>query len=121
MEWPATRAAPGNKGKPGWRGPCFHRDPVKPEPQDEVPAMAIDEVYTRLREILVEQFGKAPEAVTRDSTLRGGLMLDSLDLMDLAAYIQRSFGVDADGQALREAHTLAGLARWVRERHRIAA
>ncbi|MCB9524383.1 MAG: acyl carrier protein [Myxococcales bacterium] len=83
--------------------------------------MASDEVFLRLRAIIVEQFGKAPEQVTRDTTLRGGLMLDSLDLMDLAAYIQRSFGVDADGQALRDAHTLAGLARWVRERRQVAA
>ncbi len=83
--------------------------------------MATDDVFQRLVGILVDQFGKAREQLTRDTTLRGGLMLDSLDLMDLSTCIGQEFGLTLDLHAVRSAQSLAGLARLVVERRRLAA
>jgi len=50
-----------------------------------------DSAFTRLSRILTEHFGKPQEQLTPDATLRGTLMLDSLDLVDLVFFIGREF------------------------------
>ena len=65
----------------------------------------------RLRTLLADQFGRAPSLVTQDATLRGTLMLDSLDLEDLAFFVQREFRVSIEPEFYRRARSLEGLVR----------
>lgn len=75
----------------------------------------------RLRHILAQHFNKSPELLTPEATLRGTLMLDSLDLVDLVFFIDREFGIDAGMEACREARSLGALAECVEHHERRAA
>lgn len=71
------------------------------------------DTYIRLRTLLSDHFGRDPQALTPDASLRGALLLDSLDLVDLAFLIGREFGVDESVEAYRSVRDLAGLADFV--------
>lgn len=68
-----------------------------------------DHVMTRLKRILREHFGKPEGSLTPDATLAGSLMLDSLDLVDLASLLGRTFPHAPSVEACREARSLGGL------------
>lgn len=54
--------------------------------------MTDDEILSRLRDILVENFEIAAEAVTPDAHLYQDLGLDSIDAVDLAIKVQHLTG-----------------------------
>ncbi len=74
------------------------------------------DTYHRLRSLLSDHFGRDPRALTPEASLGGALLLDSLDLVDLAFLIGREFGVDASVDAYRAVHDLAALADFVEAR-----
>jgi acyl carrier protein len=51
-----------------------------------------DEIYTTLRESLVELFELEPERVTLDANLYQDLEIDSIDAVDLIDHIKRKTG-----------------------------
>lgn len=79
-----------------------------------------DDIYTRLRSLLSDHFGRDPRALTPEASLRGSLLLDSLDLVDLAFLIGREFGVDAPVDEYRYVRDLGGLAEFVEARASVA-
>lgn len=54
--------------------------------------MTDDDILNRLREILVENFEIAPDAVTLEAKLYEELGLDSIDAVDLAIKVQQMTG-----------------------------
>ena len=56
-------------------------------------AITSDEVYARVREILVENLGVEPSKVTLETTFREDLEADSLDLAELIMDFEDKFGV----------------------------
>lgn len=77
--------------------------------------------FARLQHILADHFGKQPELLTPEASLRGTLMLDSLDLVDLVFFIGREFGIDATMEAYRDVRSLGALAALVEARGARAA
>ncbi len=75
-----------------------------------------DDIYIRLSSLLCDHFGRDPGALTPEASLRGALLLDSLDLVDLAFLIGREFGVCAPVDEYRCVRDLGGLARFVEAR-----
>ena len=75
-------------------------------------------VMPRLQKILREHFGKPAETLTPEATLRGTLMMDSLDLVDLGFYIRREFEVHT---SVTDVRSLQGLAERVLTVMRTAA
>lgn len=54
--------------------------------------MTEQEIFNHLRDILVENFEIAPDAVTLDANLYETLGLDSIDAVDLAIKVQQLTG-----------------------------
>lgn len=51
-----------------------------------------DDVYARVKEIIIEQLGAAPEKVTLEANFREDLEADSLDLVELIMAFEEEFG-----------------------------
>jgi acyl carrier protein len=66
--------------------------------------------------ILHTDFARAEPLLTPHATLAGTLLLDSLDLVDLAFFLEREFGLEARAEHLREVKTLEGLVAFVQAR-----
>ena len=68
------------------------------------------EAVAQIREILVEDFRVPAERVTEGASFRGGLGLDSLDLVDLIYLLGTAFSIPADINAFRELDTVGKVA-----------
>jgi len=78
--------------------------------------MTAHEIHARVATILHTDFARAQPLLTPTATLGGTLMLDSLDLVDLAFFLEREFGLEARADHLREVKTLEGLVAFVQAR-----
>jgi acyl carrier protein len=58
-------------------------------------AMSSDDVFARVRDIIVENLGVDPAEVTMDTRFREDLEADSLDLAELIMDFEDKFGVGA--------------------------
>jgi acyl carrier protein len=56
-------------------------------------AMSSDEVFARVRDIIVENLGVEPSEVSMDTRFREDLEADSLDLAELIMDFEDKFGV----------------------------
>jgi acyl carrier protein len=52
-----------------------------------------NEIYEKVREVLVESLGVDAELVTREACLSDDLGADSLDYLDIAFHMEKAFGV----------------------------
>lgn len=75
-----------------------------------------DEVLSTLREILMTNFGVAAEKVSEEASFRGTFGLDSLDIVDLVYFLQKSFTFEADLDEYRDLHTVAKVVDFVLEK-----
>ena len=70
-------------------------------------------IFHRIKQILVTDFGKDEAIVTPKATLRGTLMMDSLDLVDLMFFLQREFHFEARLEDLRDVKSLDALVGFI--------
>jgi acyl carrier protein len=75
--------------------------------------MTNDEVLSQLKTILQRDFAIAPEKVTPEASFRGTLGMDSLDVVDLIFFLEKSFALNAGLEAYRELHTVRKLVDFV--------
>ncbi len=69
--------------------------------------MADSELIQAVNEILTDSFEVAPERLTPQAEIFADLGLDSLDMVDLAASLQRRFGVSIrDNDRIRSIRTM---------------
>jgi acyl carrier protein len=69
--------------------------------------MADSELIQAVNEILTDSFEIAPERLTPQAEIFADLGLDSLDMVDLAASLQRRFGVSIrDNDRIRSIRTM---------------
>ncbi len=69
--------------------------------------MADSELIQAVNEILTDSFEIAPERLTPQAGIFADLELDSLDMVDLAASLQRRFGVRIrDNDRIRSIRTM---------------
>lgn len=78
--------------------------------------MSQDEIYERLATAVGEEFEIEPEALRREAALRTDLGIDSLDMVDLAVVVERTFGVRLGKEDLVSARTLERLAELIGSR-----
>ncbi len=72
--------------------------------------MADSELIQTVNEILLDSFEIAPERLTPQAEIFADLGLDSLDMVDLAASLQRRFGVSIrDNDRIRSIRTMQDL------------
>ena len=75
--------------------------------------MQREAISDRLCGLLQEHFGRESRLLQPSATLRGALMLDSLDLVDLAFLIGREFGVVAGVEDYRRLKDLDALTEFI--------
>ena len=68
--------------------------------------MTSEEVFEKLKSLLVEDFRVPSAKVTAEATFRGTLGLDSLDTVDFIYLVSKTFGIKADVSEFRELHTV---------------
>ena len=56
-------------------------------------AMSREEVFTNVRETLVEALAVEPDEVTEDATLQGDLGAESIDFLDIVFRLEKSFNI----------------------------
>jgi len=73
------------------------------------------EILDRLRDILVENFEIAPEAVTLDAHLYETLGLDSIDAVDLAIKVQQLTGKRIKAEDFKHVRTVGDVVATARQ------
>lgn len=68
-----------------------------------------DEVYLRIKDILVDQFEVDESAVTMQANLYDELQLDSIDSVDLLVQLKVMTGKKISPEAFKEVRTIANL------------
>lgn len=56
-------------------------------------AMSRDEVYNKVKEVLVDALGVDDEEVKPTATLRGDLGAESIDFLDIVFRLEKAFGI----------------------------
>jgi len=56
-------------------------------------AMSRDEIYAKVKEVLVDALGVDDEEVTPKATLRGDLGAESIDFLAIAFRLEKAFGI----------------------------
>jgi len=66
-----------------------------------------DQLYLKIREILIDQFEVEESIVTLDANLYEELEIDSIDAVDLMVYIKELTGQKIPPEQFREIRTIA--------------
>lgn len=77
--------------------------------------MTDDDILIRLRDILVENFEIAPEAVTLEAHLYEELGLDSIDAVDLAIKVQQLTGKRIKPEDFKHVRTVGDVVSTARQ------
>jgi acyl carrier protein len=56
-------------------------------------AMSRDEIYNKVKDVLVDALGVDEDEVTPTATLRGDLGAESIDFLDIAFRLEKAFGI----------------------------
>lgn len=79
-------------------------------------ALSEEEIFGQVKEILVSNFSIPEEKITPVAAFRGTFGMDSLDIVDLVFFLQKTFGMTGDLEEYRELHTMKKLCAFVVER-----
>jgi acyl carrier protein len=62
--------------------------------------MPIDDVLTRVKELLVTKLGIPPEGIVPEARLSEDLGVDSVDSVQLTLAVEREFGIEIDQEQM---------------------
>jgi acyl carrier protein len=69
-------------------------------------AMSRDEIFSQVREVLVDALGVDDDEVTSDATLMGDLGAESIDFLDIVFRLEKAFGIKIPREELFPAENL---------------
>ena len=78
--------------------------------------MAKEEIFDKLKELVVDQLGVEEDEVTMEATMQDDLGADSLDLVDLVMSVEEEFGVKVAGEDLENIKTVGDIVNYIEER-----
>lgn len=73
----------------------------------------MDSNFKKLRTILVEQLGIAPENVTEDAKLVEDLGADSLDVVEIVMALEEEWGIDIPDEESEKLSTVGDVVRYL--------
>lgn len=73
-------------------------------------------IFERLRKIIVDQLGVAPEQVTMEAKFRDDLKADSLDLVELIMAIEEEFGGEVSDDDAQKIVTVGDAVSYIEAR-----
>ena len=71
--------------------------------------MAKEEIFDKLKELVVDQLGVEEDEVTMEASMQDDLGADSLDLVDLVMSVEEEFGVKVADEDLENIKTVGDI------------
>ena len=78
--------------------------------------MAKEEIFDKLKELVVDQLGVEEDEVTMEATMQDDPGADSLDLVDLVMSVEEEFGVKVADEDLENIKTVGDIVNYIEER-----
>ena len=78
--------------------------------------MAKEEIFDKLKELVVDQLGVEEDEVTMEASMQDDLGADSLDLVDLVMYVEEEFGVKVADEDLENIKTVGDIVNYIEDR-----
>ena len=77
--------------------------------------MAKEEIFEKLKELVVDQLGVEEDEVTMEASMQDDLGADSLDLVDLVMSVEEEFGVKVADEDLENITTVGDIVDYIEE------
>jgi acyl carrier protein len=74
-----------------------------------------DNIFDKVRDIIVEQLGVNPEQVTMEAKFIEDLGADSLDTVELVMAFEEEFGIDVPDEEAEKLQAVGDVVRYVEE------
>ena len=78
--------------------------------------MAKEEIFDKLKELVVDQLGVEEDEVTMEASMQDDLGADSLDLVDLVMFVEEEFGVKVADEDLENIKTVGDIVNYIEDR-----
>ena len=78
--------------------------------------MAKEEIFDKLKELVVDQLGVEEDEVTMQASMQDDLGADSLDLVDLVMSVEEEFGVKVADEDLENIKTVGDIVNYIEDR-----
>lgn len=78
--------------------------------------MAKEEIFDKLKELVVDQLGVEEDEVTMEASMQDNLGADSLDLVDLVMSVEEEFGVKVADEDLENIKTVGDIVNYIEDR-----
>ena len=78
--------------------------------------MAKEEIFDKLKELVVDQLGVEEDEVTMEASMQDDLGADSLDLVDLVKSVEEEFGVKVADEDLENIKTVGDVVNYIEDR-----
>ena len=78
--------------------------------------MAKEEIFDKLKELVVDQLGVEEDEVTMEASMQDDLGADSLDLVDLVMSVEEEFGVKVADEDLENIKTVGDIVNSIEDR-----
>ena len=78
--------------------------------------MAKEEIFDKLKELVVDQLGVEEDEVTMEASMQDDLGADSLDLVDLVMSVEEEFGVKVADEDLENIKTVGDIVNCIEDR-----
>ena len=72
-------------------------------------------MFEKMKELIAEQLGAAPEDITVDSSFKDDLGADSLDLFELVMALEEEFDVEIPTEDLEKIATVGDVEKYIEE------
>ena len=66
-------------------------------------------MFEKMKELIAEQLGAAPEDITVDSSFKDDLGADSLDLFELVMALEEEYGIEIPSEELESLTTVGAI------------
>ena len=77
---------------------------------------AKEEIFDKLKELVVDQLGVEEDEVTMEASMQDDLGADSLDLVDLVMSVEDEFGVKVADEDLENIKTVGDIVNYIEDR-----
>lgn len=73
-------------------------------------------MFEKMKELIVEQLGAAPEDITVDSSFKDDLGADSLDLFELVMALEEEYNVEIPSEDLENLATVGDVVSYLKDK-----
>ena len=77
--------------------------------------MNTEEIFSKIKEIIIEQLGVAQETVTMDSSFIDDLGADSLDIVELIMALEEEFDIEIPDSDAERIVTVSDVVDYIKE------